>query len=390
MARAKKRKHPVITDPGELNLIFRKLLANAQSIYLNAAQQKVRCPVVHEDTESLFVALRFEDRESYGIVPNMTLKMSLYNEGKELYSAVNILGAGKYEGRDALRIQFPKTLHINDDFGLTNLNLRPKPEITFTSTMNQLCTGVVVNIGTKGVDIKCTDGRSNKEVLALDRDTTLGFSLNSSLRLNEKGRVLYFTEFAEQLIGIEFVNINADTERQLAQWINDEIDKKRRSDQAFMSGGPQLKPPGDEFEPDPDRLVDDYPETEIKPGEDHILILSRDMNLINRLTKSLARKYGILISKGRLANVEKIIEKYNPKLVLIPEALGTVSGYDLVNTLQSRLDQELKFLMMGEKDEDGSRLEAAKEVGAQEYLVVEPFNMLAIFRKIDELMGLFI
>ena len=93
----KKPKHPAVTDKDELCIIFRKMVEAGQSIYITAAGKKLRCPLLSDEENSLFVALRADEREQAGIQAGMVIKFSLYYEGKEYYSSPGVMGTGSVQ-----------------------------------------------------------------------------------------------------------------------------------------------------------------------------------------------------------------------------------------------------------------------------------------------------
>ncbi len=396
----RKSNKPQVAEREALEIMFHKMHANAQSLHLQL-KDKVRCPILSVDEKWLFVGLSIAERERQGVRQGQSARISFYFEGKELFGGVAIAGAGRLDDKDALRLSFPASMTVNDDFCLTHFHLTPRKEIVFTSTMNQLCTGAVVNLGIKGVDIKSKESQSIKELLAVDRETQLGFELEKDLHFSFKGRVLYFQDYEEQLIGIEFLDADREQEQQLNQWIVDQTSRKQDKDRHFLSArkqqgsgkparmaqspGPAAPEEGEPAAPQAQpALRDDYAPV-LKEGDPYILALSKDEELIARLGKCLMRKYGVLRSKGRFANVKELIPHYKPAMILVHERLGTVSGFDLAKTIIEHADQEQFIMVMGDAEDEIEKRNRAVRAGAVDYLVVTPFKTLPIFKKIDEM-----
>ncbi|CAM2066228.1 hypothetical protein SCOR_12680 [Sulfidibacter corallicola] len=394
----KKKKHPSIADRQEIQIILGKLMHKAQAITLKVGGEKVRCLILDELEDSFILRLDAEIREKHGLQPRTLIHLTFYYEGKEYYGSVAMLGFGRYENKEAIRLAFPQSISINDEFGLTQLHLTPRKELTFTSTLNKLCDGQVVNIGLKGIDLKSAESEPIRELLAVNLPTSFGFELNPDLRIHCTGNVLYIQSFGEQLVGIEFEGLDKDTQKMLADWIHEESLKQRNQDLHFLrerkqrrekqaAGSMEGEEEAEEIEQGP-RLEADYANTVLSEGDSYILLLSRDKELLTRMGKSLKRKYGVLISKGRFSNVQKIVEYYQPTLILIDENLATVSGYDVCNTINKHIEDEQQCVLMGEVDEGGDKRERALEVGAMEYLVNSPFRPLSFFKTVDELVTL--
>jgi len=397
----KSSKRPQIAEREALEVMFHRLAAHAQSLYLHF-KDKTRCPVLGLEGASLFVAMTAAERERQGVRLKQNVKISLYYEGKECYGGARVLGAGRFDEREALRLSLPGAMTLNDDFCLTYFHLMPRKEVVFTSTMNQLCTGALVNIGIKGVDIKSKESQPIKELLAIDRETQLGFELEKGLHFAVKGRVLYVQNLEEQLIGIEFLDADRDLEAKLNQWIAEQTQVKQDKDRRFLEarkkgGGRRAAEAasastGDEAVAEGAAEVgsgepsvrDDF-QPVLREGNPKVLVLSKDEALIERLGKCLMRKYGVLRSKGRFANVKELIAHYRPGMILIHERLGMVSGFDLAQTILSHADEERFIMIMGDGENEVEKSNQAVRAGAIDYLVVEPFKTLPVFKKIDEL-----
>lgn len=396
---AKKKKQPQIVDPQEIQIILGKLMSKAQGINLKLGGDKVRCSILDELDEGLILRMDAEIREKYSLQPRMPIALSFYYEGKEYYSGSKVLGYGKYEGKEALRLAYPESFTVNDDFGLTQLHLTPRLPVIFTSTLNKLCDGQIVNIGVNGIDLRNSDPEPTRELLALNIDTNIGFEISPELRIHCPGNILYIQSFGEELVGVEFVGLDKNTTKQLGDWITEESLKRRNQDLHFLrerrnrKDQPKTNSNGGDGDESGDglprlRLEDDYRNTVFSEGDTYILILSRDKDLIGRMGKSLKRKYGVLVSKGRFSNVQKIIEHYQPMLILLDAELGSLSGFDVCNTMHTHLEERQAVIMMGGGEERDQSRARAIEAGALDYMVNDPFRPLSFFKSVEEFVAL--
>ncbi|MDJ0838718.1 MAG: PilZ domain-containing protein [Acidobacteriota bacterium] len=385
----KKKKHPQVADPQEVRVIFSRLIDNARSLEFKLGSNGLRARLMDDDEESIFVEFSGEDREKYEIRAGQSVGMSFYYEGKEYYGSLTVMGAGKLEGKEALRFVYPLGLNINDDFGLTELNLAPRPELLYTSMFNDFCEGRLVNIGPVGADITSEMTGKIGQYLMVDKETTLGFELEPGFKISAAGRVLYINNVGEELIGVKFTNLDAETEKRLAEWIAEKQAFKKNGDRAFLKDrGVGKKPVKRQVERAGNKapiLAYDY-KTVLHQGEPWILVLARDEEILQRIGKVLQRKYGVLISKGRYTNVQKIIDYYRPCLILVYETLDTISGFDLAKTISSENDGAIPLAMLGNEEDVEAKRERARSFKAVNYLPVEPFHPLGFFKKIEEMM----
>jgi len=389
MALEKKKKHPKIADPQELRVIFCRMIEEARTLEMRPRGELVRGRVIEENETSLFVAFGSEERERYGVRANQPMPVTFYHEGKAYYGTLVVRGAGKLEGTEALRFDFPGSLHINDDFGLTRLYLRPRVDVTFTSMFTDFCKGEIVNIGNAGIDMvydvpKATIG----EHVRVEMKTDLGFTLSDELQISVKGRVLYINNVGEPLIGIMFEGLDEAVAKQLDAWINARMTRKKKEDLAFLNDrreAPRGQAGGDGAVRKGPMLLYDYP-TVHHEGDPWILVLSRNPEQMERIAKMLARKYGVLISKGRFTNVMRIVDHYAPCLILISEELDAISGFDLARTIAIENQNPIPLAIMGSEQSLANKQSRARDCKAVNYLPIEPFHPLSFFRAIEDMM----
>lgn len=382
-----------VAEKERLILIFRRMMEDMRSISINLPDGKIRGRVLDVLDDTLIIEVPPETKGEGKLTPKKSYSVNLVHEGKEYFGSLMLLGIGKYHERDAVRLLFPATLGINDEFGLTTLNLFPRPAVAFTSTTNKFCEGSIVNIGPKGLDVRSSSEQSIRELVTENMQTDLSFVLGDVVRVSCKGQVLYIKNLGEEVFGVEFLNLNADTERRVNDYIATEQRIKQERDAAFLRKPkkPVEKPKGKKHQSgDIDtslRLLDDY-ETEMYPGEDTILLLCQDENLIARVGKALKRKYGVLVSKGRFSNVKQIVEHYEPALILIHQQLGQVDGFELCKTLKNHLSERMRMVVMI-NEQVNNLAGKISDSQANDCIVVEPFKPLFFFKKIDEMLDLF-
>ena len=389
MVSNKKRKHPKIADPGELRVIFCRMIEEARSLEMRPNGELVRGRVVDENETSLFVQFSSEQRERYGIRSNQPMPVTFYHEGKVYYGTLSVLGAGKLEGTEALRFDFPGSLAVNDDFGLTRLHLCPRFDVTFTSMFNAFCKGEIVNIGRAGIDmVYDVPITILGEHIRTDMKTDLGFTLSDNLNISVKGRVLYINHVGEPLIGVMFEGLDEAVAKQLDAWINERMTRKKKEDLAFLKdrreARKRLAGSGEVTREGP-MLMYDYP-TVLHEGDPWILILSRNREQMERIAKVSARKYGVLVSKGRFTNVMKIVEHYAPCLILISEELDTISGFDLARTIAIENANPIPLAITGTEQNLATKQSRARDCKAVNFLTVEPFHPLSFFRAVEDMM----
>ena len=386
-SKKKKSKHPVISDKQEIAVIFNRMFERNQSLHLKFGEERLLCKPLAVESDHIFIACSMQDRERYNISANGSVQFSLFHEGKEYYATANLSGSGKMEGKDALRLNWPPSIKINDDYCLTQLNLIPKKSVTFTSITNQICDGDLINIGVQGIDLRNKGGESNAQVLKVDQITMVAFDLEPGVSIAQKGRVLYHTQFGQDLVGVEFVDMNQEVAQKLEKWVSEQVESKKMADKSWLQkgGAKQARKKSGGQAGSTRTMADreDY-ETIVKEGDPYVLLITRDEAIIKRLTKSLSRKYGILASKGRFKRVESIVGEYHPVMIIIHDQLGQVSGFDLTRTINKHLSDEFRILVMGTDEDRVEKQALSHEAGALDYLVIEPFNMLKIFRMIDD------
>lgn len=385
----KKKPHPKIIDQQQLRVTFARLAHSGTSIKIRLGSEILRARVLAEQESTIFAAFKLEDVERFHIKTNISLPVVFYYEGKEYYGGMKVVGVGRFDRQEAIRLQIPEALHIRDDFGLTTYHTNPRIEATFTNMFKQFCSGWTVNIGAEGVDLINKEATPIKELLAVDRECEVAFNLDD-LKIYSKAVVLYITEVGDHVVGLKFEGMDPRTRGAIEQWITDKKIEKINRDNAWLrsliSGKSQGKP--DEPVERAPVLHDDYKTVLHKqPGSPNVLLLCRDPNMIGRVEKAIKRKYGVLISKGRYRNVAIILEKYRPDLVLVAETLDTISGFDLVGTITEQHPDAPPMILMGATESIELRSMAAAR-GAMDYWCIEPFRPLSFFKAVDEAIAL--
>lgn len=390
MAIKKGKKHPKVVNQQELSLIFSRLADAALSIQFKFSKDPTRSRVLEEKEGAIYAGLRSGVLESSGLRTHHLVNVVFYHEGKEFYGAMRILGTGRFNQEEAIRLKIPEFLYIRDDFGLTSLNVSPRKDVTFTNMFGQFCSGKLVNIGSEGVDIVSKESIPSKELIKIDRECDIAFDLDSDLKIYNRARILYINNVGEELIGIRFHKLDKATNKGISNWIRDQILIKKENDNAFMcehlAGKRELQDsPLESISFEGLRLEDDL-KTVVHEGSEYVLLLCRDDNMIVRIGNGLKRKFGVLVSKGRFTNVKLIIDYYKPKLVLIFEKLGPISGYDLVTTIKNQMLDAPHMVVIGTGKEDECRRLALLR-GALDFWSVDPFRPLAFFKLVQESMA---
>ncbi len=386
----KKKPHPKIVDQQQLRVTFARLAHGGTMIKIRLGSEVLRARVLAEQESTIFAAFKLEDVERFHIKTHISLPVVFYYEGKEYYGGMKVIGVGRFDRQEAIRLQIPEALQIRDDFGLTTFNTNPRIEATFTNMFKQFCSGWIVNIGAEGVDMVNKEPTPIKELLTVDRECDVAFNLDD-LKIYTKAVVLYITEVGDHMVGLKFEGMDMRTRTAIEQWIADKKTEKINRDNAWLrsliSGKLQGKQQEEPLERAP-VLHDDYKTVlHHQPGSPKVLLLCRDHNTIGRVEKAIKRKYGVLISKGRYRNVAIILEKYRPDLVLVAETLDTISGFDLVGTITEQHTDAPPMILLGVTESLELRSLAASR-GAMDYWCIEPFRPLSFFKAVDEAIAL--
>lgn len=391
----RRKKHPSVEGNNELRVIFCHLANDYRSITLKLGNDNVKVWVVDEQEGQIFVTVKEQDKEKVNIRTGQNVNCLFYYEGKEYYGNIKCTGMGRFEDQEAIRMQIPSSITIKDDFGLTEFNVKGKKPVTFTSIFDDFIDGQLVNIGQDGVDIINRSTTPTRELLTVDRETTVDFELEPGERLFARGQVLYINNVGEELIGIRFTKVDKKIPAYISQWIADQAIAKRNADAAFLkaytAGVRKDRDGKDGKGKGPKKIIrleNDY-ETRLHPGERDILLLCRDQAMIERIGKSLKRKFGVLISKGRFRNVEKILDNYEPCLTLVYEDLDPISGLDLVGTIRNQIPEAPPMVVLGNGEQEEKSRNKSISQGAHDYYVIEPFQPVSFFKMVGEVLKTF-
>jgi len=392
MAFKKRKKHLLIADPGELRVIFLRMGEGARALELKYGNEILRKLIIEVEEKDLILEFPVDDRERLSLRQGQSLQVSFFYESKLYYGALPVKGAGKLSGKDALRVGIPAGLQIKDDFGLTQLHLNPRLDVTFTSQFNDFCDGGLVNIGPEGVDIKSDQGWVG-ELVRIDMETDLGFELEPGFRIASRGRVLYVNNVGEKLMGVQFLDMDRPTSNRISEWISQQSVARKTADKAYLAdrqAGIKRRPseiPTEKGINKAPQLMYDY-KTVFHEGKPWVLLLCKDESLIQRIGKTLKRKYGVLVSKGRYINVQKILDFYKPAMTLIHESLDSVSGFDLARTIATENQESVPIVILGNAQDAAEKRNRAVADKAMDYRVIDPYHPLSFFKAVQDFVDL--
>ncbi|MCB1050002.1 MAG: hypothetical protein KDC71_05330 [Acidobacteria bacterium] len=394
---SKKKPNTRIDDRESLQIIFRKMLAQNLPFYLRGWGFDHPLYLVEETDKSLTFSLRFVDLQKCQPKGGAVEELTLFYEGKEYEGHVKITGLGKLDGQDAMRVSFPSSIQLNDQFQLTHYHMPPGAKVSFTSIMNEFLEGTLVNVGTRGIDLRWKDEGNIKEKLVQGRETSISFELDSFTKVNGQGRVLYFVEFGKPMVGVEFTKVDSTQIDCLEAWLEKQIKAKQtREKQAFQSNwnpaAAQRKKGQDGEDKPPDRseiLAPDF-EPIFNEADPYVLLASPNLELLEQVGRSLSGSFGVLITRGTFQNIRILYDKFKPKMIVLHEDLGNISGFDLVKSLLEHYSADLAILMMGDRENEQEKMNQAMRAGAVDFLVVNPFDGPAIADKVESIFDLIV
>lgn len=377
----------VLEDAPAIRMVLQRLvLAGAK---LTWAYQTQRAEVSIQSEDPHKVAFRFpgEDLAKWGLKNGDNISLKLEDRGLKYETVTAYTGAGVDSGVELAFLAVPRVLRRSDGHRHAAFIPDSMPKAAFTNGRGGLFDGQVKSFGLEGLELMLRDPKQNiQEVFRMGEQSLLDVRLTDSLQLKAKTTVAYF---GEDHVGLKLAKDNdARLVNQYQAWLQEQQRIQARKDaEEFRNDGaavPQARAGAAAALPRLRILLDKEP---------LLLLLTERADFAQRLSESLGRKYGLAhldyvkgALKGQLAEIGGGEEWGRAKLLLLHNQIRLTSPLELCRQVVEKEHCPLPILLLGgEEDCDVKRVRAI-EAGAVDYLVVEPFKVLQVLKKMDETM----
>jgi CheY-like chemotaxis protein len=378
----------VIEDIQAIRMVLQRLLVANEKIGMAFRSERRAFSLIALEGDRLALAMERPEYESWKLAPGEKVALSLSDRGFKYESVATCEGLTQAEGFSVCTLELPRSLRRADTHRLVDfvpdLEL---PRATFSNARNTLLDGQVVGLGREGLELTLTDSRQKiQEHFRMGEESTLDLPLEGSLHLVAPTRVAYLDD---RVVGLKFTEkADKDLLGSYRTWLEgQERLQAQRDRESFEAGGGRkmLRRGGAEL-------------PVVQPWVDRdplILVLTENKDFARRISEGLGRKFGFLSLDYIKGEVRPQLGEWAAggwgriRLVMVHNRLRLASPLELTHQLVEQEKCPLPIVLVGTEEDLDLKRVRAMEAGAVDFLAVEPFRILGVLKKLDELIQFF-
>lgn len=381
-------------DAEAIRMVFQRLCEGEESVQVGFGNLKGEFKVLAEAPDRIILGISDVERGQWRLKPGVRLSLHLLDRGIAFEAVVEFEGHGKLHGVEAGHVIMPRLLRALDSHRLAEfIPDRPIP-CPFADQHNDVKDGLATAFGEDGLELVPPEGtHALSDLLRLNATSTVELRTAPGESLVLAVKVAYFTDRAWGLR----LSDSADrlTVGRYRQWLMEASHQQAQRDRArFSPGGMESsKLPGRKealLVPTarPKLLVDRDP---------LVLVLAEGEAFPARLAEAVGRKFGVASLdigpgplKPTLADLGGDDQGWGRvRLIMIHHHLRSGTALERCRKLVQDEACPLPILVAGTEEESDLKRNRSAAAGAVDYLVVEPFHVLAVLRALDETLKLF-
>lgn len=373
-----------VQQPSEIKIIrmvFQRLCREGAHLFLKLGNRKGFFPLVAESEGRLALAISEGERQQWALKPGAHVLCFFLDRGKRFEAILEATDFGFMAEVECCFFEQPRSLKALDDQRFANHVPERPLSCIFTTVTNDVCQGSVRALGAEGIELRINGyGEPKAECLRIGGPTTVELNLDSVGRLLLQGTVTYLRETTAGILFRE--EVSPSTMKVYRGWVLD----------AHLT---MLQKDREAFDPRGITVTKELASQSARPGFRAHVIVERDPLLLviaetdrfpNRIANSLGRIFGIAALDYLQGNVQpqaaslgENLEGWGPvKLILVHHRLRLGSGMELARKLIQEEHCPLPVVIVGTEEDAELKHARALELGAKDYLPVEPFNALAL------------
>ena len=380
----------ILEDSLAIRMMIQRLYLANDKVTLAYHEGREEFQILSCEAERFSAAMPAAQFSGWGLAKGEKLSMNLEDRGFKYEAVVLCEGQSEVEGLPCCLLGIPRLLRRSDSHRLADFVPESAPVCTFSNSRSALLEAQVKGFGLEGLELAFKDSRQDiHEALRMGEESTLDVPLEGDLRLMAPARVAYF---GDTYVGLKFTE-QADRALlgQYRNWLeNQQLLQLQRDRESFVAGenrraarlakGPDL--PGVRLWVDRDPAI---------------LLLTEKEDFARRMSEGLGRKFGILsldYITGRLRPFLKAHGGGEPgwgkvRMIAIHNQLRLASPLELCRQIVEQEACPLPIVLMGSEEDVDLKRNRALAAGAVDYVAIEPFRILAVLRKFDELLRMF-
>ena len=379
----------LIEDNLAIRMLFQRALLANEKVTMAFRAERREFSLVALEADNLALAMDRPEFENWKLAPTEKVSLNLQDRGFKFEAVAACEGLGRADDLSVCRLELPRSLRRADTHRLVDFAPdQDLPRGTFSNARSVLLEGQVTGFGRDGLELSLLDPRQKiQDFFRMGEESTMDLPLSGNLHLVAPARVAYLDD---RVVGLKFTEkADKDLLGSYQTWLNEqERLQAQRDREDFESGGRRA----------PRRTGADLPLPRLLVDRDPlILVLTESDDFARRIAEGLGRKFGFLALDYIKGPVVPLLKDWHVtgkdwgriRLILIHNRLRLASPLEVSRHLVDQEKCGLPILLAGtEEDLDLKRVRAL-ETGAVDYLAVEPFKILSVLKKLDEIIRLF-
>ena len=388
------RSAAVLEEATDIRMVLQRLCQTGARLEVAFQEHRGSFPILTEDGTTLAWRMPFEEIRTWGLRSGDRVGLQLKDRGLAYEAVVLHAGQGMVEASEACLGELPRVLRRSDphrlaDFIPDRCQAQAHPA-TFTNARNAIIDGLVQSFGEEGLELVARNGRQDlRELMRMGESSILDVLLRDDLRLRAPATVAYL---GENLVGLRFSR-EADGAMlgEYRAWMQEQQVLQERQDREAFSpkgfqeatarGGRALPLPAARVLVDRDPLI--------------LLVTERE-DFASRLAEGLSRRFGVAVLDHIKGPVSAVLGDAagdggwgRVRLVLIHNHLRLASPFELCRQVVGQEACPVPVVVAGTVEDEAKKRHLAVSAGAVDFLAVEPFRVLAILRRLEEVHRMF-
>lgn len=377
----------VLEEPMAIQMVLQRLYLANTALSLAFREYRGEFHILAQGQDRFAVRMALPLQGVWGLEAGERVALSLEDRGFKYEGVIEFQCGTEVDGIQGAQLSLPRSLRRTDSHRVVDFVPDTIVPATFTNARSALLDGQVKAFGSEGVEVALKDSRQNiQDYFRMGEEATLDLALGDGLRVMTPTKVAYF---GEACVGLKFADRSDEALLgQYRSWLEGQQRLQAQRDREGLESGAPVRSAKPSALPLPRLWVDRDP---------LILVISEREDFQKRLAEGLGRKFGFLgldyvkgavlpllgDASGEAGGWGRI------KLILVHNQLRLASPLELTRQLTQQEQCPLPIVLGGTEEDEVLKRKRALEVGGVDYLVVEPFKILGLLRRLDELVQMF-
>lgn len=378
----------ILEDPAAILLVLRRLVASGAKVTLQGKGSKGIFEVLSCDAERFTLRIGPTERDALGLAPGEKITLTLEDRTMTFEGTVSFEASVELEGIPCGQISIPRSLRRTDTHRFVSFVPEQIIPCSFSNARGALLEGRIQGLSSEGLELALTDRKLNvQDVFRIGEEASIDIPTGGSQKFGAKTKVAYF---GDSVVGLRFTDRNdKGLMEEYRRWLDGQQQQQAQQDRDAFGGTGAIARPSRPPELPPVRLLVDK--------EPLLLVLTEREDLAKRLAEAFGRKFGLAwlnYIKGPLRPQLKPLGADDNnwgrvRLILVHHHLKLASPLELMNQLVQTEKCPLPILSAGTDEDAELKTNRALAAGAVDYLVLEPFKILSVLKRIDDTLKLF-